>query len=387
MVVRALIVVVALLVAHGPGAAQQATRGAPQSDYKRSRTATTGPDNRPTVFDGACKTVSEFVDAACYLTVPYQPSAVVSGNGPLPSCASTKLTDTQKAALTAAFTRAPDYAQSRLCRLTRFFIVPPSLGMPWDSWGLWVRKPKANPTTKAVYIAISEDRIPREGAPAVTTAADAENAVLVGILPAIAQWQLAWTSGSAFPPPPKYTSSGGTEMGLLSAIAHELGHVSFADANADQQTNRPTQAKDCFKTNFIDASWLSYSKRRWVPFAASSGARHKNTSIPEPSGISSKLNPNGYGDASKLLSQVSGTEFVNLFAAVSPEEDFIEAYKYRVYADAQLQDLTLSFPGKTGDPPVADPQNALAPLSAGGPSLIRAKLDCMTDLGVFTAIQ
>jgi hypothetical protein len=309
---------------------------------------------------------------------------VVSGNGPLPSCASTKLTDTQKAALTAAFNKAPDYAQSRLCRLTRFFIAPPSLGTPWDSWGLWVRKPKTTPTTKAVYIAISEDRIPPQGAPAVTTAADAENAALVAILPAIAQWQ---TAGSSFPPPPKYASSGATEMGLLSAIAHELGHVSFADANADQQTNRPTQAKGCFKTNFIDASWLSYSKRRWVPFAASSGAKHKNPNIPEPSAIGSKLNPNGFAEASKLLSQVSGTEFVNLFAAVSPEEDFIEAYKYKVYVDAQLQDLTLSFPGKTGDPPVADTQNALAPLAAGPPSLIRAKLDCMTDLGVFKPIQ
>jgi hypothetical protein len=121
---------------------------------------------------------------------------------------------------------------------------------------------------------------------------------------------------------------------ILAVIAHELGHVLLADTNADgdggnehdgkRKCDKPTGLRNCFKNKFLGSSlWDSnlFYQRRWVAF----GKRNNN----KYRGGQDYDDVRTIGDIEKIYDK----RFLSLFAAVSPEEDFVETYKYYVLAD------------------------------------------------------
>ena len=68
-------------------------------------------------------------------------------------------------------------------------------------------------------------------------------------------------------------------------------------------------------------------------------------------------------------------EFASVFASLSPEEDFVETYKYRVLADT-AQKPSVSFRLRGRD------INVLDYLDSGVPA---KKVECLRDLGLLTS--
>jgi len=84
----------------------------------------------------------------------------------------------------------------------------------------------------------------------------------------------------------------------------------------------------CFESVFISTSWDPYrfhrNMRRWVEFGERAGNRPKNVNLTRTMSASDKLR-------AVFRSRL----FVSYFAAVSPEEDFVETYAHKVLVDAK----------------------------------------------------
>ncbi|MGA7805957.1 hypothetical protein [Bradyrhizobium sp.] len=79
--------------------------------------------------------------------------------------------------------------------------------------------------------------------------------------------------------------------------------------------------------------------------------------------------------AREVISNVyRNREFVSFFASVSPEEDFVETYKYKVLADAS-QNQPVDFRLRGRDVNVLDFLDADVPAK---------KVQCLRDLGLLT---
>jgi hypothetical protein len=107
--------------------------------------------------------------------------------------------------------------------------------------------------------------------------------------------------------------------------------------------------------------------RRWIEFGDVAHRRDRYQSAAHELGTV-LANP---GVAAALLDG----EFASLYAAVSPEEDFVETYKYKILADvAQASNLRLYVPG------VANPVPVLNKVSAAAGNNLKGKIDCVNLL-------
>jgi hypothetical protein len=157
-----------------------------------------------------------------------------------------------------------------------------------------------------------------------------------------------WKTPPPPPPPPSYVDevpAGGPELATLAVLAHEMGHVLYYDGNVDGRTEtcRPIRVDTCFDTVFVGQYWDkgSWQKKRYVTFRARN-SKHKKSGIPEVDVIDSLI-PAAPDQAAAAIRQVYTGDFVSLFSAVSPEEDFVETYKYLILNN-RLQQLNIVFP-------------------------------------------
>jgi hypothetical protein len=183
----------------------------------------------------------------------------------------------------------------------------------------------------------------------------------------------------------------GQGMALLAILAHELGHLLLADKNADGtggggnvhprsnsgsgggNCDPPAAADRCFENNFLqpgatntlwNATLFHANMRRWIDFGGSN--RRNNNEYKDPNHDLSRAIAGNY-------SNFLDGEFVSFYAAVSPEEDFVETYKYKILADvAQASNLRLNIPGGSVFYPFNNVSTAAGNL--GG------KLDCVNHL-------
>jgi hypothetical protein len=89
-----------------------------------------------------------------------------------------------------------------------------------------------------------------------------------------------------------------------------MAHVNWYD--------KDVPGKNCFQTAFMGRSWTgAVPTRRWVNFAEPTANDHR--ADPDTHPKKRKLPP---GKVRKLHEN-----FVSVFAAVSPEEDYVETYK------------------------------------------------------------
>jgi hypothetical protein len=325
-------------------------------------------------FQGACDgdpDGKKFAARACYTT--YDPGRAGFGASyRSPICdKSIPVTDRQSEVLAKAYSRAPDYAKAKLCRLTQLFVTQASGG----SWGFWEGKDR--PPGTGVYVAISDRELGSE-----KSVADSENEIAGKLLRSAEGGQ---DDGSHLRlQTPAAPDSGVT---VLAVLAHELGHALLADTNADgtdprhprRKVSGPPQSV-CFEDAFLGHSWdakkFHRHMRRWVDFGEQNQNRHKNPDVlfnlEQLRTAVLKGKPDAAYDATRKVYR--SREFISFFASVSPEEDFVETYKYKVIADA-TQNQTIGFSLEGRD------VNVLDYLASGIPA---KKVQCLRDLGLLT---
>jgi hypothetical protein len=151
--------------------------------------------------------------------------------------------------------------------------------------------------------------------------------------------------------PPELSSNDTAAAALLAMIAHEEGHIIWQRhlrPNADNHKNCPAD-----QINYNAYSWSSLgSVPAYHEFNTPVGAKHNNDD-PDPTVIrrAAAAGRATRARSAQLVSQVyTNTNFASLFAALAPDEDAAEAYKYHVLRKIPSGiGLNLQGPG-TGSP-------------------------------------
>jgi hypothetical protein len=142
---------------------------------------------------------------------------------------------------------------------------------------------------------------------------------------------------------------------ILAILAHELGHILLADGNLDgagASHPRPCAApsNNCFQQSFLgrpggmtlwNRAHFHGHMRRWIGFGVTNGNTYLNTNV-DFSAIKSQINdPTKDVDSTDKIRKIYQAGLVSVLAAVSPEEDFVETYKYKVLAAASKNGVQL----------------------------------------------
>jgi hypothetical protein len=329
-------------------------------------------------FQGTCEGDPDgrkFAEKACYTN--YYPGDAGFGDRYRPPTCDKKhrVSEKQKEMLAKAYARAPDYVRAKLCRLTQLFVTKPTPGGP-SGWGFWEGSDR--PPGKGVYLAIADRDLTSK-----KSVADVENETVQRLLGISDRGrrsrQRLLRLRSAEPSEPELT--------VLGELAHELGHVLLADANADgvyanhprRQVSGPPKST-CFQDAFLNASWEpdSFRKdmRRWVAFGEQYQNKAKN---PDAAFDLRRLKlavRRGKLDAANdaIGGVLRSEEFVSTLARSNADEDFVETYKYKVLADAAPK-LTIGI--RLGGRDI----NTLRLLDSGA---LAKKVSCLRDLGLLS---
>jgi hypothetical protein len=330
-------------------------------------------------FQGTCESDpdgTKFAAKVCY--TDYYPGEAGSGSAYHPPSCSEKpeLTDRQKEVLAKAYRRAPEYMRAKLCLLTRLFVTATTTGEPWG-WGFWEGPDR--PPGKGVYIAITDRDL--NDARSVADIENQTTAELIGPSDAGRRSGLLRLGGGGAPADPEVT--------VLAEMAHELGHVLLSDTNADgtdprhprREVSGPPRSA-CFESAFLGASWDADSfhkhMRRWAGFGEQNQNRQTNPEVDfSLSRLMSAARRGRLAPANEAISNVfRSREFVSFAAAVAPEEDFVETYKYKVLADAAPK-LTIGIRLRGHD------INVLGLLDSG---VLAKKVSCLRELGMLSGM-
>jgi hypothetical protein len=342
--------------------------------------------NRPTEppvshFKGTCDSDpdgTKFAEKACYTT--YYPGNYLKPKSSAyrpPVCGKKPVTKDQKEVLAKIYSRAPDYLQAKLCRLTQLFVTKP---YPWGpvGWGFW-EGPDHSPGT-GVYLAVSAREL--DGKKSV---ADAENETAD---------QLLGVAGRGLRRGPQLArlradDASDPVLTILAEVAHEMGHVLLADANMDgtdrlhprREVSGPPRS-GCFEDAFLGKSWSADSfhqhMRRWVDFGKQYGNRQANPNVQfDLERLRSAVRKNTADVANLAIKNVyDSKEFVSFAASINPMEDVAETYKYKVLADATPnQKIRLRLDGRD--------VNVFDLLDSG---ILAMKVQCLRDFG-FLSVQ
>ena len=330
--------------------------------------------------------------SACTLADGYEPS-VFTASYASPQCYDA--TKSKSVSFDAVYnlvnTARPD-AANKLCQLQLFVSAyTPNLGI-WEvphaaaSGGDPERKARGS---GGVYIVVRQDALSSG-----ESLAEEENRLLAALLD-IPYSQYDKTKLPFFED--TASTTGHPEAAILAIVAHELGHVLLADKNADdaggpghkharpcaQPTAQGVQPNDsCFDSAFLGTPgggvrWnknnFYQNQRRWIAFGDQNTNKHLNP-VGDIGNVRDLVRAGNLAGANAAIHSIYNATLVSLFAAVSPEEDFVETYKYRVLADVGLQ-LTMKFPA-----PVNDVINDVFQQVRGPSGELGGKIDCVNHL-------
>jgi hypothetical protein len=240
-----------------------------------------------------------------------------------------------RADLTAAFNLAPPFFQRQLCGLDGVFIAPKGQ----DSWGY------RNIQDGKRYLALSMT-LWNNGRPPSFSAYEDQ----------VAQRLLHGWNGLKHLR--KASADDAPEITVLAALAHEFGHILFYDIFVNPRGSAPNYSAFCDGT-FFSQSWQALPNLAitWRSYGDVVGA-HKigDVQIQEILNALPKhrlalhLGPGPL--LRRLLGLVGagpdnlGGRWASLFAAFSPDEDFVETFKLFVLRNskAPLQSLELRIP-------------------------------------------
>ncbi len=327
-------------------------------------------------FQGTCDSDPDgkkFAEKACY-TKDNPADAGYGAEYQPPACDKSKsLTDQQRQLLAKAYVRAPDYMKGKLCRLTQIFVTEDTTEGPWG-WGYWEGSDR--PPGKGVYVAVSASELTT-----TKSVAERENETVDLLLQVRGekkkQARLVRLKMQAAPDP---------ELAILGGLAHELAHALLADTNADgvdehhprREISGPPQSS-CFEDAIIGTSWdadrFHHNMTRWVAFGDQSHNRPKNRELRFNLNRLREQAERGRLDrANDVLEQIyRSQEFISVAAAIRPEEDLVETYKYKVLNDAGGRPVEFRF----GRQKVSVPDR----LKSG---VLEKKVECLRALGLLT---
>jgi hypothetical protein len=242
--------------------------------------------------------------------------------------------------LTASSTKV----QEEICRLAKIYIMNSSDAF----WGFW-ENPKTRTTTGTKpnnFVGLSGKLVHNN---MIATQED-RNLNLVLINPSRRDFSHASNDNS-------------NDLAVLSVILHEIGHIKWHRDNIFSSLS-------CYYDTFVGNSWdanstlANFQANPWHlppsdPSAAGGTTRRGNVPDPHEDMI-----------APGRIRMIYEGGFANAFAAISPEEDFVETYKLMVLKKvSQGLSLTLNLPGSGANPIDISDINRHAFLSA--------KADCV----------
>jgi hypothetical protein len=329
----------------------------------------------PSHFQGPCEEDPDgrrFSANACYLDKSrFDPARAGFGRFyRRPTCDLNKqLSDRQRELLARAYVLAPSYVKAKLCHLTRLFVIPSR--KLWDSWGFWEAPDR--PPGSGTFIAISDNLIGEN------SIADEENELLDRLLRAKERPHPPLLPGLRAP------ADSDPGFSTLAALAHELGHILLADANADGTDPRHPRRRvsgppksACFEHAFLRQSWIPeifhHHMQRWIVFGDQEHNRQRSIRF-NLAQLQEEARIGNYVAVSRAIGRMyRSQQFVSVFAAVRPEEDFVETYKYKVLTDV-MPDLAVWLPADRQELRLAD--------HVKSPSIER-KIRCIGDLGLLS---
>ena len=248
--------------------------------------------------------------------------------------------------LADAFNAAPMFFKNQLCRLSAVYIDNVSQGgTAGADWGFWE--------------AIDQRVPPRAAGRYIGISGNWWNMSTTSKFPILSQHEkflnenlLADTTHPTnnYPDIISYTSPirsiDTPAMGLLAALAHEMGHIIWYSSDLIDDDNC-TIAGDT-PADFFDGSWrvANLQARFHGPGQPEPNASiHANRSDPTLATIIADAQKNDSGSlATDLQTIYSSGTWMSLFSSVAPDEDLAETYKYVVLNNAAtpLQSLLVS---------------------------------------------
>jgi hypothetical protein len=269
--------------------------------------------------------------------------------------------------LTNAFSIAPDFFVQQLCRLNGIFINPAECkdGDPnncslsdqqvvGDSWGFREQPkrffaPGQTPDPKQDYMRYIATSAGLWGGGNPAPKLDDYETRLLGQL---VNWTSINSPKSFKPPVYKAPNADGPEnssaMTVLGALAHEFGHVFWYD------TFRPVPGGSydfntfCAGTFFVN-SWQAVNPPPiWRQFGEPQD-QHKAYDV-QISRLALSVGRQNFLDAGESLHKIFRRQghWASLFAGLSPDEDFVETFKFYVMTqvvDHPLRSLPITFTG------------------------------------------
>jgi len=249
-------------------------------------------------------------------------------------------------ALDAAFSLASTDFYNQLCSLDAIYINPTNCSANptncfTSSWG-WRQRHRTLGNGR--LIAISAGLWSQK-----PNYAKFETDLLQSILPLYGAYYLkANTDANTF------------EMSVLAALAHEVGHVRFYDFFDPDRTGHPVYTKLCNGTFFDswDPLFGGVQKPPSWRVLLTKAVRHNLQLNPHQPGAGPQIAviDNELRDSTKAGDDLDGlyqpsAPWASFFAAIAPDEDFVETYKLKVLTTATppLTSLEITMPGTAGD--------------------------------------
>jgi hypothetical protein len=291
----------------------------------------------------ACNAAS-FVSKVSYLTTDFQPKpgASLPTTGPIP--APGPGVPDYAGDLTKVFNAASPAFRSTLCTLDAVFINAVPCATATDcieqSWGWWQSK-RTTPHGRVVALSADLWR---------TSYSQYETDILESLLPA---------SGLAYANAQSCSWAGVCQTidmpttALLAALAHEVGHIGWYVV-----VNPLAEPTTFCNGNFFGGSWVAPVHRPppWrTLLTPAERARLRRTgnwrdahkSPPQIDQIDN-FSPGDPSARPLIFALLDATQpWASLFAAMAPDEDFVETYKFEVLTTANppLTSVTITLPG------------------------------------------
>jgi hypothetical protein len=256
--------------------------------------------------------------------------------------------------LKKAFSIAPPFFQTQLCELTSVYINPTSCtsssnnyqnNCTANSWGF------RDPSTGATYVALSQSLWNQPNADAMSYSAY-ETYML--------QYLIGWPKSTTlyYSPATPYNTY---EVTILAALAHEVGHVLLYDAFKPQPgvgtIYNPYNTRGFGAGVFYSGSWRKVDMPPQFREFGEPQNEHDpagcNGCNDHVAKIAFHVLHQNFDRAVSILANIyaSTGRWASLFGAMSPDEDFVEMFKFYVLTQSSTEavaSLQLNYLNATG---------------------------------------